>query len=196
MADGGYLGGLTKVHLGGQKYLDGLVIETANLKKVNERPESLRSKFFLELLPPDKIKDYTQDTISEKLLDSIDDGELYVFALPYGFGYQKRGAAISTLATRFNDVVSGDVGNEDAPKQASESSLDQTIRHIINSAKEAKTLRRKFSINVLFYNEPSKKVFNEKIKSVLDVSEILDLKVPDYGTIQLYKYWVTPYSKT
>lgn len=193
MTDGAYLGHQAARYLGGltKKYLDGLVVETAKLGIIMEHPEKNRSGAFLKELPPHLIGGHIEDTIREKVIDSIEDGELYVFALPYGFGYQKRGAAVSALATRFNDAESGD-----APNQANESSLEQTIKHILNSAKEAKRERRKFSINVLFYDEPSQKTFNEKIKPVLDVSEILDLKVPGYGTIQLYKYWVPSYSKT
>lgn len=157
-----------------------IVIKLADLKKVNEQPESLRSKFFLEELPTDVIKEYIQDTIREKILSelmgSIKD-ELYVFAPHHGFRYQISGSGAFTSATRLNEF-------------GSEGTLDEAVKHILDSAEEAKREQKKFSINVLFYDEPSKRAFDEKIKPILDLSYIDRLKVPNYGDVQLHNYWI------
>lgn len=162
-----------------EKYLDELVIELTDLTILKkELTKESKSRVFLENLGLDQIENYIQNAIRKKIpLNSFEDGELYVFTPYHGFRYQISGSKISTSATRFNEF-------------GSEGTLDQAIEHINKFAEVAKKEQRKFSINVLFYDELSKTTFNEKIKPTLDKSHIDRLKVPNYGYVQLHNYWV------
>ena len=160
-----------------EKYLDYLVVEVAGLDILKKHPLELRPKVFLKEVGIGPTEDYIQNTLREKVpLHLIPSDELHVFTPEYGFIYQNKGFSVSTTTTRINEF-------------GSEGTLEEAVRHLVKLADENARDGRLTTINVLFFDEDSKKELDKQIKPRgFKFVSTADLEIPDYGTVKLYRY--------
>lgn len=154
-----------------ERYLDDLVVEVANLQAIKNPKE------FLEKLGIDVMEVYIQDTIRARLpLNSIPDGDLYLFTPKEGFRYIKDGANIVSVPTRRDE--SNGIGE-----------LQDVIGYLASCDDANRKVGKPTSVNVLFYNEESKISLERELQlHRFKMEHFTTLNIQKYGAINLYQY--------
>lgn len=154
-----------------EKYLDDLVVATANLEGI-KNPEE-----FLAKIGPDHAEVYIQEALHSRLpLQLLPDGNLYVLTPHSGFRYSKKDEQIASTATRI-DIPNGTGSLKDV--------LDFLDDHISTNRKA----RQETLVNVIYFNPEAKSGFEEKKQTLgLLFSNAVELPVQGYGKLMLYQY--------
>lgn len=161
-----------------EKFLDGLIVEVADLEFLKRQSEHLRPTSFLTLAYGVKHV-YIQKTLESRLpLHQLPDGKFYVFTPDEGFGYQKLTQTCGTFT--IEETFSGFY---------SESTLNQTVTKIIEAAKLNAINHEKTFFWALFYNSESKDRATQEIdRSGFHQVEIGSFHIPGYGIIKSYRF--------